>query len=150
MLVPYGRPSSWADGHAVKIGEDSIDFDITLKSVDRRRNRAVLLVRHLPPAKPSLNLPAEWMKTPVKDTPNNWVEVSTTKDGKIHAAVGKETFDVTLNVDLKTGEIIDASLENPVDVQERVCSDDTLANPGPPTTYRIHRRIEIRLESRRS
>src|SRR5205823_14093181 len=32
--VEFGKPSSWADGTRVLLGEDSIDFDLTLKSVN--------------------------------------------------------------------------------------------------------------------
>jgi len=142
--IPYGRPSSWADGSYVTLGEDSIDFDVTLAKVDRRRHRAVVVIRHVPPAKPAIKLPADWMKEPVKDTPNNWVEISHRQNGKYAAAVGKETFEVSITVDLTTGSILSGTLENIVDVIERDCEDANLSNPGPAAHYRIHRHIELR------
>jgi len=144
FVVHYGKPASWANGMRVKIGEDAIDFDVTLRRVDSRRKRAEIVVLHVPPAKPEINLPTDWMREPVKDTPNNWVQVSAGEGGKTKAAVGKETFDVSIIVDLTTGRLLSAVEENVVDVRERECSDASLANPGPPITYRIHRRIEIR------
>ena len=144
MRIPVGKASSWADGSHVIVGEDSIDFDISLEKIDRGRSEATLIVHHVPPKKSILNLQADWMKTPVKDTPNNWVEVTKTDSGKFEAAVGKETFDVTIMVDLQNGAIKAATLENVVDVVERECSDSTLSTPGPANQYRIHRRIVIR------
>jgi hypothetical protein len=44
----------------------------------------------VPPAVPQIKLPTEWMKTPVSDTANNWVEVEKNGDSKFSAEVGKE------------------------------------------------------------
>jgi hypothetical protein len=139
-----GTPESWGNGTTDIIAEDSIDFDITFKSVNKRKQEAVILVRHVPPAAPQVHLPADWMKTPVRDTPNNWVEVEKEPDGKFRATVGKETFDVEAHLSLTDGHIISATLENVVDVMERQCSDAALTQYGPAKKYRIHRRIEIR------
>src|SRR5579862_7700680 len=94
--VRYGRPSSWADGSHVILGQDAIDFDVQFKGVDRKTNQATLLVKHVPSVESSLSLPADWMREPVDKTPNNWVQVEKTEGGKFVAGAGKETFDVTL------------------------------------------------------
>lgn len=52
VYVKLGGPNSWAAGEGLILGEDSIDFDLTLKSVDPSANIATLLVRHLPPPQP--------------------------------------------------------------------------------------------------
>ncbi len=49
-LVTHGKPNSWADGKRVLIGEDAIDFDITLATLDIVAGVAVVIVRHVPPA----------------------------------------------------------------------------------------------------
>ncbi len=83
---PMG-PASWADGTRVLIGEDAIDFDMTLKSVGAAKGMAVLEVRHVSPEKPPVPLKAEWMAAPVGSGPNNWVQVMKTPDGKYQAGV---------------------------------------------------------------
>ena len=83
------------------LGESSIDFDITLTQVDVAHGVATLLVRHVPPKKPQLKLPAVWMHEPVADTPNNWVSVARNA-GNYVAEVGKETFDVQLTALVQT------------------------------------------------
>jgi len=140
-----GTPASWADGNYVVLGEDSIDFDITLTDIDRPNQVATLLVRHVPPEQPAVHLPAEWMREPVADTKNNWVDVQK-RDGKFVAAVGKETFDVRIKVSLADGKILSGTIENPVKAKERDCDDAGFTKCGDPRPHDILRRIEIALE----
>jgi len=139
----HGKPSSWADGNYVILGEDSIDFEVTLTSVSTSDGTMILKVRHVPPDRPQISLPAEWMRAPVADMPNNWVQVSKTPDGKFAAAIGKETFDVELKVSLADGRIVSGSIDNPVEVIERECADAALTSCGEPVRYQIRRQIQI-------
>ncbi|MCP5118954.1 MAG: hypothetical protein GY953_49740, partial [bacterium] len=54
-----------ADGTRVVIGEDSIDFDITLAELDRPNEVATVVVKHVPPERSAVRLPAAWMREPV-------------------------------------------------------------------------------------
>lgn len=136
-------PSSWADGKRVLVGEDAIDFDMTLKSVDPGSATAMLEVKHVPPQKQALHLRADWMKEPVASAPNNWVEITRNPDGKYEAAVGLETFTVELNVSTADGRIVRATMENPVTTIERLCEDETLTKCSDPKRHEILRKIEI-------
>src|SRR5882672_1444425 len=69
---------------------------------------------------------------PVAHTPNNWVGVEKRGEKKIVAKVGKETFEVRINVSLMTGKIISAKIDNPVEVLSRDCEDTELSRCGPP------------------
>jgi len=140
-----GIPASWADGNYVVLGEDSIDFDMTLTDVDRQNQVATLLVKHVPPEQPAVHLPADWMREPVADTKNNWVDVQK-RDGKFVAAVGKETFDVRMKVGLADGKILSGTIENPVKAKERDCEDAAFTKCGDARPHDILRRIEITLE----
>ena len=144
--VPNPQPASWADGTRVILGKDHIDFDLNIQSIDETSHTAVVLVRHVPPAHPNLEFPAEWMKAPVADTPNNWVEVTRTDDGKYEAAAGKETFDVTLTVSTDDGRILSGVMENPVVTSGRLCDDAALTKCGTAEQHTIHRHVEIVLE----
>jgi hypothetical protein len=153
VYVKHGLPNSWADGTYVIFGQDAIDFDITLKSIDKTSKTAVLVVRHVPPEEPAIQWPAEWMKAPVSDTPNNWVEVeksSASSSEKYAAAVGKETFEADITVALGTGRILSATMDNPVEVLQRDCTDRALTTCGDPTRYRIRRQIAIAAEDVRA
>lgn len=144
--VKFGVPSSWADGTYVILGEDSIDFDLTLKELNAASQTATLLVRHVPPLQPNVKLPAPWMQTPVADTPNNWVDVKGKNSaGKYVAQVGKETFDVQIKVSLKDGKILSATIDNLVKTRQRECSDAALLDCGEPSDHQIHRQIELNL-----
>lgn len=146
FLVPNPQASSWADGTQVLIGKSHIDFDLNLQSIDAVKQTAVVVVHHVPPQHPNLQLPADWMQAPVADTANNWVEVTKTKDGKYSAGVGKETFDVTITVSTVDGKILSARMENPVVTSVRECDDAALTKCGVAHPHTIHRHVEIALE----
>jgi hypothetical protein len=133
---------SWADGNFNVIGEDAIDFDITLSDV--RDGVAVLLIKHVPPAQPKIRIPAEWMRPPVADSSDNWVQVRKTKTGYA-ASVGKETFDVELRVDLADGKIVAARMDNPVTKITRDCTDLALTQCGEARSDPTMRRVEMTL-----
>jgi hypothetical protein len=141
--VNFAKPTSWADGTKVIVGEDSIDFAIVLQSIDQATQTATLVVRHVPPEQPQLKLPARWMATPVGASQNNWVQVEKTSDGKYVAGVGQETFDVEVKLALASGRILSATLDNPVEVMERVCTDAALTACGDPERYSIRRQIRL-------
>jgi hypothetical protein len=144
--VSNPQPGSWGDGTRVILGKDHIDFDLNIQSVDEANHTALVVVHHVPPTHPNLQFPAEWMKDPVADTPNNWVEVTKTSDGKYQAAVGKETFDVSLTVSAVDGRILSGVMENPVVTTARLCDDAALSKCGPVQPHTIHRHVEIVLE----
>lgn len=138
------RNGSWADGRRTLIGEDAVDFDITLVEVDESERVARLRVRHVPPKELKVRLPAAWMQKPIADTPNNFVQVVKAGD-KYAASVGKETFDVELKISLVDGKILSATMDNPVEKITRECADAALADCDEPRRDPILRRIEMSL-----
>jgi hypothetical protein len=120
-----GTPNSWADGTQVIVGEDAIDFDLTLISANRNDHTAELLVKHVPPKQQRLKLLASWMEIPVRTLPNNWVQVIKSGGGYV-AQVGMEVFEVHLTVDTRDGKIVEAKIHNPVVYVERTCQDAAL------------------------
>jgi len=138
-----GTPNSWADGNYVLLGEDSLDFDLTLKDVNQTDKIATLLVRHVPPEKPEINIPVEWMRPPVAATASNWVEVEKGSNGKYLAEVGKETFDVQIKVSLANGKILSAKIDNTIEAVSRECADATLTSCTASVPHRILRQIEV-------
>jgi len=143
FVMPFNP--SWADGKRVLLGEDSIAFDMSWKSMNVTDHTALILIRHIPPAKPTVHLNADWMKTPVADTPNNWVEVQKNDDGKFEAAVGNETFTVELTIDLNDGKILSANMDNTVKTVHCTCEDQQLTKCTAPVPHEITRKIEIAL-----
>jgi hypothetical protein len=143
VYVNDGSPNSWADGKRILIGEDAIDFDITLADVGLTDSVVTLVVRHVPPARPAITLKVPWMRKPVGGSPNNWVQVSTRDSGGFVASVGKETFTASIRLRLADGRVLTATLDNRVDVLERECRDSSLTLCTDPVRYRIGRRLEI-------
>jgi hypothetical protein len=145
VYIAHGTPASWADGSRVLVGEDSIDFDITLSEVDTANGTAKVVVRHVPPARPEIHIPAEWMETQVSDTANNWIEVTKIGERKYLAEIGKETFDVGVIISLADGKILSATMDNPVSVLARECLDAAAQECGGPERYQIRRQVDVRL-----
>lgn len=139
-------PSSWADGTQVLLGEDAIDFDLTLKALEPAAGTAIIEVKHVPPHDSSLPLKAQWMQEPIGAGPNNWVQVAKNADGKYEAGVGLETFTVDITVSLADGHIVRATMENPVTTIERICEDEALTKCGDVKRHEIMRRIDLALE----
>lgn len=143
VRVPGHGPNSWADGRRTLLGEDAVDFDITLTAVDSAAGVARLEVDHVPTVEPHVTLPAEWMRAPLFETPDNWVQVTHTDNGPYTAGVGRETFAVRLVVRLADGTLVSATMDNPVDVLERSCANAALTDCGESTRYRIVRTIVL-------
>jgi hypothetical protein len=137
--------SSWADGTHVLVGESAIDFDMTLKAVDVAAGTAVLVVKHVPPEKSAVKLPAAWMQTPVGDAPNNWVSVQKQENGSYAAGVGEENFVVEIRVSTADGKILSATMDNQVKTIERTCEDEALTKCGDAKPHLILRKIDITL-----
>jgi len=144
IYFQHGKPSSWADGKRVLIGQDSIDFDLTLIDDDTSQHTATLLIRHVPPQHPQVQLPAKWMEMPVGDTANNWVLVERSGD-KYLAQVGKELFEVRIRVDTLDGKILSAQLHNPVTSIVRECEDAALSKCGKPEANNTLREVNLTL-----
>jgi hypothetical protein len=140
----HGKPNSWADGQRVILGEDAIDFDLTLLDSNPHEHTATVLVRHIPPEHPQIQLPAKWMEAHISDTPNNWVQVEKSGDTYI-AQVGKEVFDVKLQVDTRDGKILAADLQNPVTAVSRACQDAALTRCSAATPQTILRQVSLHL-----
>ena len=139
-------PSSWADGTRVLVGEDAVDFDLTLKSIGADAGTAMVEVKHVPPKDSALPLKAAWMKEPVRGAANNWVQIIKNSQGKYEAGVGVETFTVDLTVSVADGHIVSATMENPVTTIERVCEDEALMKCGAAKPHEILRKIELALQ----
>ena len=112
--------------------------------MNRQDGTAKIVVRHVPPAQPQIQIPVKWMEAPVADTANNWVEVSKTDNGRYLAEIGKETFDVEMAVSLADGRLLSATMENSVSVLARECAYASLAQCNEPDHYQIMRQIELR------
>ncbi len=147
--VPSPATGSWADGTYVLVGEAALDLALTLTEVDEHGGVARLLIKHVPPDTPQIRIPAAWMREPVADTPNNHVQVR--KAGaKYVASIGKETFDVALEVSLADGRIVSATMENRVEEIARDCRDIELTDCGEARPSPTVRHIEMALVSEES
>lgn len=150
--VPFSVNGNWADGRSTLLGQDAVEFEFTIVGEGKTNDRdsVILSVRHTPPAALRVRLPAAWMRHVAVDStlrlPNNWVQVTRKGSGasqRYTAAVGIETFGVSIVVARADGHILHASMENPVDGVERVCRDAELSDCEPARSFHIMRRIAL-------
>lgn len=146
VYVSYGKPSSWAAGGKVVVGYDCIDFDAALIAVDAAAGLATVVVSHVPPAKGCESVPAEWMRKPVSDTANNWFQIEKTGKARYEAGAGKEVFNALLKIRLPSGVIESATLDNPVELEQRICKDAKLVDCSDSERVRILRKISLSLK----
>ncbi|HEV2620135.1 MAG TPA: hypothetical protein VGU23_09395 [Acidobacteriaceae bacterium] len=138
--VSRTTPNSWADGQHVVLGQDAVDFSIKIEAVNPAEHTETILIEHVPPPELHVQLPAQWMHSSASATPNNFVQVSRQEDGFL-AEVGKETFDVRLVVDTRDGELLSATMHNPVSLTTRKCTNQELTQCGPETSKATLREI---------
>ena len=143
--IPGHGANSWADGRYIVLGEDAVDFDMTVVSTQPQQHTRMLEVRHVPPVALSVHLPAAWMHAAVSGPPNNFVQVQHTADGYV-ADAGHETFDVRLTVDTLDDRLLNATMHNPVEISERTCSDAKLTHCSPAVAKTILREIRFELQ----
>jgi hypothetical protein len=143
VKIAHNRPYSWADGRVILVGENAIDFDIALQEVSAQGKTATVIVRHVPPEAPAIQLAADWMRKPVAGSANNWVQIASFAPGKYTASVGAEVIEVRAVIELASGRILSATLDNTVEILERECEDVDAKRCGEAARYRIIRSIEL-------
>jgi hypothetical protein len=141
--VSRTSPNSWADGQRVLLGQDVVDFSLSVESVNLEENTETLLVQHVPPPALHVEQPAKWMQESPSAKPNNFVQVSKEGDGFV-AETGQESFDVRLVLDTRDGSILLATLRNPVALKVRTCADRELTHCGSEASKTILREITLK------
>lgn len=141
--VSRTTPNSWADGQRVLLGQDVVDFSLSVESVNPAQHTEHLLVHHVPPPVLHVEQPAKWMQEVASAKPNNFVQVS--REGeRFNAETGKENFDVTLVVDTRDGSILSAALRNPVVLTTRLCTDREATQCGAESHKTILREVTLK------
>jgi hypothetical protein len=142
--VSRSTPNSWADGQRILLGQDVVDFSLTVVTVNPTDHTETLLIQHLPPPILHIQQPVKWMENEHPTAPNNFVQVSKEQDGFV-AETGRETFDVQLMIDSRDGRILSATMHNPVLLRTRTCTDRELTQCSSERPRTILRDITFRL-----
>ena len=127
-------------------GEDCVDFQVSLTSVDAAADVATLQVERVPPAEGCIQPPAPWMVQSVTGVPNNWYQVK--QDGaRWRAQTGEARNHDQIQLVLSTGAIRSATLSSPVELVSADCSDPELLVCSEPLRHRLNRKLQIALEA---
>jgi hypothetical protein len=114
----------WSRGAVMPVGEDCIAIEVVL--TDLAPTTATFMTSFSPPAARCLTPARPFMTTPVAGAPNNFQQIELKADAR-EAMWGREQFVVTTTVRRTDGVILDAHMDNELDLVMRTgCSNDSL------------------------
>ena len=140
---PDAPVASWANGEDIPVGEDCIRISITLKEL--RPEAAIYETRFLPPEEATLKMLKPWMDAPViEGTPNNFQQ-QMDLGGAAAVMWGREEFVITSTVRRSDGMILEATMDNTLDLRLKVGCDAALATCQHELPMKIQRDLTLAL-----
>ncbi len=141
--LPEAPMASWANGDDIPVGEDCIQISITLIGLDAET--AVYETRFMPPDEPILEMLKPWMEAQVVEgTPNNFQQL-TKLDASAMVMWGREEFVITSTVRRSDGMILEASMDNHLDLRLKVGCDPALNTCQHELPMKIRRELSLKL-----
>ncbi len=140
---PEAPVASWANGDDIPVGEDCIQIAITLKEL--HADTAVYETRFTPPAEQTLEMLKPWMEAQVVEgTPNNFQQQM--KIGPAAAVMwGREEFVITSTIRRADGMILEATMDNTLDLRLKVGCDPALDTCQHELPMKIQRDLTLEL-----
>lgn len=142
--VPKQVVGRWADGTRVPIGEDCITMEIVLTALEE--TTATFVTSFLPPAVQCIIPARPPMTAPVTGGgPNNFQQIEI-KSASREAMWGREQFVVTTRVRRSDGVILDARMNNELDLVMRTgCEDESLEHCRAEVPVKLRRKLAFQL-----
>jgi hypothetical protein len=134
-VVAELRRPSWADGAVVLLGQDCTQM--TARLIALARDTATIETSFSPPPAPCLTMRAPWMAAD-----SNFQQVRNTGQG-IVAMWGRESFSVRARVARADGHIIDATLDNELQLTVRPGCNEALTTCGPGVPLHLRRQVTL-------
>jgi hypothetical protein len=121
----------WADGADTLVGHDCTEADLRVAAVDR--DVATVETDFHPPAAPCMSRGSD-----------NFEMVR--RQGSVFLVMrGTEQFHVTSRIARKDGKLLDAKMDNTLDLRLSVCMDRELTQCQEQPPMKIHRQLELHL-----
>lgn len=144
LLVRAPILGNWANAGSMPLGRDYLA--VTEELVSLTPSIVTFRTSFRPPNQHGLTMAHAWMQTPVSgSTPNNFEQV--VEQGKAGAMVmwGHEKFTITTTVGRSNGVILEARMENALDLQMRMGCTSDAGRCGPAMPFTIARHETLRL-----
>lgn len=137
------RQGNFADSIFILYGTDCIEMSQHFISADKQST--TIRTDFLPPASFCLTPKLDTVATKLYDQPNNFQMIQKGAGDKVNFFWGVETFTITSRVDNKTGAIIEASMENNLNLQMRYNSSKDLQSYAVQMPVKIKRVLKLEL-----
>lgn len=144
LLVPAPILGSWANAGSIPLGRDYLA--VAQQLVSMTPDTVTFRTSFRPPDQHGLAMAQAWMQTPVSgSTPNNFEQLI--EQGKAGATVmwGHEKFTITTTVRRTSGVILEAQMENELDLQMRMGCTSDADHCGPAMPFTVTRHETLRL-----
>ena len=137
------RQGNFADSIFILYGADCIEMSQHFISADKQST--TIRTDFLPPAFFCLTPKLDTVVQKIYDQPNNFQMIQRGAGDKVNFFWGVETFTITSRVDNKTGAVIEASMENTLNLQRRYNSSMDLQSYAVQMPVKIKRILKLEL-----
>lgn len=137
------RQGNFADSIFILYGTDCIEMSQHFISADKQST--IIRTDFLPPASFCLTPKLDTVATKLYDQPNNFQMIQRSTGDKVNFFWGVETFTITSKVDNKTGAIMEASMENTLNLQMRYNASKDLQTYAVQMPVKIKRVLKLEL-----
>ncbi|MCS3798028.1 hypothetical protein [Niastella sp. OAS944] len=137
------RQGNFADSVFILYGTDCIEMSQHFITSDKLST--TIRTDFLPPASFCLTPKLDTVATQLYDQPNNFQMIQKGAGDKVNFFWGVETFTITSRIDNKTGAIIEAGMENTLNLQMRYNASKDLQSYAIQLPVKIKRHLKLEL-----
>lgn len=137
------RQGNFADSIFILYGTDCIEMSQHFISADKQST--TIRTNFLPPVSFCLSPLLDTVAKKIYDQPNNFQMIQRGEDDKVNFFWGVETFTITSRVDNRTGAIIEAGMENILNLQMRYNATKDLQSYAVQMPVKIKRVLKLEL-----
>jgi hypothetical protein len=137
------RQGNFADSIFILYGTDCIEMYQHFISADKQST--TIRTDFLPPVSFCLTPKLDTVATKLYDQPNNFQMIQKGTGDKVNFFWGVEMFTITSKIDNKTGAIIEANMENALNLQMRYNASKDLQSYAVQLPVKIKRSLKLEL-----
>jgi hypothetical protein len=137
------RQGNFADSVFILSGTDCIEVSQHFITADKKFT--TIRTDFTPPASFCLTPLLDTVTKKMYDQPNNFQMIQKGEGDKVNFFWGVETFTITSKIDNTTGAIVEASMENTLDLQMRYNSSKDLQSYAVQMPFKIKRSLKLEL-----
>ncbi|MBO9204426.1 MULTISPECIES: hypothetical protein [Niastella] len=137
------REGDFTNGLTILYGKDCIVMSQHLIATDKRYT--IIRTDFTPPDSFCLKPLVDTIASKTFDKPNNFQMIQKGDDNRLYLYWGVETFSITSKIDKRTGVIVDATMENTLDLRMRVHISPDLKTYADEIPFLIKRSMHLEL-----